>query len=292
MLKKMKKRGIDLATEMRDPLAASQRRGKGRKSKATGILIAVLLVLGGVSISSTFSSQSNNSQNTPTPSSDPSPSYQQPTINKDYAVNYAQSDQLSVVNTTKIDNAFAQHTTECSIDALGHYDDLTPECKVQQRLVLSVVQNEIETIPALFEIDKQLVLHHNNVDETVQFFLVRDKYPKMISIWINFGRFITGGVIGGNGGLGGGRPGGGGGGGGRSTLPFSPPPLMRKVIWCLLEKHEILLTFFTTKARIPMDYVKHTDHQHISVDFKKAISLKATQKVIKQQCVAGVKWYT
>ena len=90
---------------------------------------------------------------------------------------------------------------------------------------MSVVQNEIETIPALFEITEQLVLHHNNVDETVQFFLDRDKDPKMISIWINFGRFITGGVIGGNGGLGGGRPGGGGGGGGRSTLPFSPPPL-------------------------------------------------------------------
>jgi len=152
------------------------------------------------------------------------PLYQQPTINIDSADINA-SDQLSVVNTTKIDNALAQHTNECGADALGHYDGLTPECKVQQRLVMSVYQNKIETIPALFEIDKQLVLHHNNVDETVQFFLDSDKYPKMISIWINFGRFITGGVIGGNGGLGGGRPGGGGGGGGRSTLPFSPPPL-------------------------------------------------------------------
>jgi len=213
----LKKRGSKLAKELEDRLAASQRRGKGRKSKAVGILIAVLLVLGGVSISSTFSSQSNNSQNTPTPSSDPSPSYQQPTINKDFAVNYAQSDQLSVVNTTNINNALAQHTAECSIDdALGHYVDLSPQCQVQRRLVISIVQNEIETIPALFEINEQLVLHHNNVDETVQFFLDRDKYPK---------RFITG-VIGGNGGLGGGRPGGGGGGGGRrSTLPFSPPPL-------------------------------------------------------------------
>ena len=223
----LKKRGSKLAKELEDRLAASQRRGKGRKSKAVGILIAVLIVLGGVSISSTFFSQSNNSQNTPTPSSDPSPSYQQPTINKDFAVNYAQSDQLSVVNTTNIDNALAQHTAECSIDdALGHYVDLSPQCQVQRRLVISVVQNEIETIPALFEINEQLVLHHNNVVETVQFFLDRDKYPKMISIWINFGRFNTGGVIGGNGGLGGGRPGGGGGGGGRrSTLPFSPPPL-------------------------------------------------------------------
>jgi len=156
--------------------------------------------------------QSNNVQNTPTPSFVHPHSYQQPTIIGD-------SPLESFVNTTKIDNALARHTNECGTNALGRYDDLTPRCKVQQRLVISVVQNEIETIPALFEINVQLVLHRNNVDETVQFFLGRDKYPKMISIWINFGRFITGGVIGGNGGLGGGRPGGGGGGGGRSTLP-------------------------------------------------------------------------
>jgi len=93
MLKKIKKRGSELATEMRDPLAASQRRGKGCKSKSKGILIAVLIVLGGVGIGSPFFSQSNNSQNTPTPSSDPSPSYQQPTINKDFAVNLGYNGQ-------------------------------------------------------------------------------------------------------------------------------------------------------------------------------------------------------
>jgi len=61
----LKKRGSKLAKELEDRLAASQRRGKGRKSKAVGILIAVLLVLGGVGIGSPFSFQSSNVQNTP-----------------------------------------------------------------------------------------------------------------------------------------------------------------------------------------------------------------------------------